>query len=289
MFDYKLLAALTEVVHQGSFERAAQSLALTQSAVSQRIKLLEQRVGLPLLVRSTPVQATEEGMKLIQHSRQVQLLERDLMTGLQQTSEQTFQTVHLAVNADSLATWLPAIFSPLFEKNILLNFTLDDQDVTHEYLKAGSVMGCITTKQQPHQGCRSEKLGEMEYITVATPEFVDRYKNHSFSDIPTIEFGCNDNLHNEFLMEHFSLQPGQYPAHKLPSTEAFLDAARAGIAYAIAPRLQAQPFLDTQEVIEMTPEKTITVPLYWHYWSLTSEIMEEVSHCILKSAKQILK
>ncbi len=40
MFDYKLLAALAAVVEQGGFERAAQALGLSQSAVSQRIKLL---------------------------------------------------------------------------------------------------------------------------------------------------------------------------------------------------------------------------------------------------------
>ena len=289
MFDYKLLEALAEVVQQGSFERAAQSLAITQSAISQRIKLLEQRTGLPLLIRSSPVQATIEGKKLIQHSRQVQLLEKDLISNFQQSASQAFQKVYLAVNADSLATWLPSIFAKLFAQNILLDFTLDDQDVTHEYLKDGAVMGCITTKPQAYQGCRSEKLGEMEYITVATPEFTQRYKGLSFSEIPTIEFGNNDNLHNEFLSKHFGLKAGQYPAHKLPSTEAFLDAALAGIAYAIAPRLQAQQALDDGRLIEMTPGKSLNITLYWHYWSLGNSTLKAVGDSMHRAAKSHLK
>ncbi len=54
MFDYKLLSALAAVVEQAGFERAAQVLGLSQSAISQRIKLLEARVGQPVLVRATP-------------------------------------------------------------------------------------------------------------------------------------------------------------------------------------------------------------------------------------------
>ena len=48
-FDYKQLQALDVVVSEQKFERAARRLNLAQSAVSQRIKLLEQAVAQPLL------------------------------------------------------------------------------------------------------------------------------------------------------------------------------------------------------------------------------------------------
>ena len=78
MFDYKLLAALAAVVEQAGFERAAQALGLSQSAISQRIKLLEARVGQPVLLRDTPPRPTELGQRLLNHVQQVRLLERDL-------------------------------------------------------------------------------------------------------------------------------------------------------------------------------------------------------------------
>ena len=65
MFDYKLLAALAAVVEQAGFERAAQALGLSQSAISQRIKLLEARVGQPVLLRDTPPRPTELGQRLL--------------------------------------------------------------------------------------------------------------------------------------------------------------------------------------------------------------------------------
>ncbi|MFY9510716.1 MAG: LysR family transcriptional regulator, partial [Rubrivivax sp.] len=78
MFDYPLLAALAAVVREGSFERAAQALHLTPSAVSQRVKLLEERIGQVLVVRGQPCTATAAGRRLCHHVEQVAELEQQL-------------------------------------------------------------------------------------------------------------------------------------------------------------------------------------------------------------------
>ena len=54
MLDYAALAALAAVIREGSFERAASALHVTPSAVSQRIRSLEERVGCALVVREQP-------------------------------------------------------------------------------------------------------------------------------------------------------------------------------------------------------------------------------------------
>ena len=54
MLDYAALAALAAVIREGSFEKAAAALHVTPSAVSQRIRALEERVGCALVVRSQP-------------------------------------------------------------------------------------------------------------------------------------------------------------------------------------------------------------------------------------------
>ena len=58
MFDYKLIEALAMVVREGGFENAARALHITQSAVSQRVKMLEELTGQVLIARTTPPQAT---------------------------------------------------------------------------------------------------------------------------------------------------------------------------------------------------------------------------------------
>jgi hypothetical protein len=124
--DYRTLQALDAVIRERGFERAAQKLCITQSAVSQRIKQLENMFGQPLLVRTVPPRPTEQGQKLLALLRQVELLEEEWL-GDEQTGS-TPLLLSLAVNADSLATWLlPALSSVLSDSPIRLNLQVEDE------------------------------------------------------------------------------------------------------------------------------------------------------------------
>ena len=98
--DFALLECLEAVVTEGSFEKAAASLAITQSAVSQRIRVLEQQTGTPLLFRTRPVRPTPAAQPLLRFARQTQLLALDVWPELMESAERG--RVRIAVNADSL-------------------------------------------------------------------------------------------------------------------------------------------------------------------------------------------
>jgi LysR family transcriptional regulator (chromosome initiation inhibitor) len=66
---------LAAVVQEGGFELVAQTLFITQSAISQRIKQLEAQLGQPVLIRSIPPSVTTLGQKLHNHWQQVEQLE----------------------------------------------------------------------------------------------------------------------------------------------------------------------------------------------------------------------
>ena len=86
MFDNRLIEALALVVQEGGFDKAAKALHITQSAVSQRVKLLEEFTGQVLLARTTPPQATLAGRKFLKYYLQVKRLEDDLMTEMYRRS-----------------------------------------------------------------------------------------------------------------------------------------------------------------------------------------------------------
>lgn len=176
MLEYANLKALAVVVAEGGFDRAAKVLHITQSAVSQRIRQLEEKVGQSLLIRSNPVVATPTGKRLLRHYSQVQLLESELRAEMDADDPNHPTTVRIAVNADSLATWfLPALAGMFSRHSWLLELIVDDESYTHHLLKNGEAVGCVTTTQAPMAGCSSEFLGTMEYLCVATPEFAARY------------------------------------------------------------------------------------------------------------------
>ncbi|EDP98898.1 chromosome replication initiation inhibitor protein [Shewanella benthica KT99] len=100
MLDYAHLRALSVVFSEGGFERAAKA----QSAVSQRIKQLEERIGQALVIRTTPVEATATCKRLLRHYSQVELLESELRVEMNVDDPSLPTIVKIAVNADSLAT-----------------------------------------------------------------------------------------------------------------------------------------------------------------------------------------
>jgi LysR family transcriptional regulator (chromosome initiation inhibitor) len=162
--DSAQLAALAAVVREGSFERAGRALHVTPSAVSQRIKLLEEEVGQVLVVRKTPCTPTRAGKAIYRHALQVELLESDLRSALQLhdtvTAEPMAMTLALAVNADSLATWLIGALSDFARHGgPRVEVMVDDQDYTAEWLRSGRVV--VLSPAQPSP-CRAAAASRSE-------------------------------------------------------------------------------------------------------------------------------
>ena len=77
------LRTLIETVAKGSVSRAAERLFVTPSAVSRRIKFLEDLCGCPLLDRSGPtLKPTEAGRLILEKATEILAIERELMKRL---------------------------------------------------------------------------------------------------------------------------------------------------------------------------------------------------------------
>ncbi len=305
MLEYANLKALAVVVSEGGFERAAKVLHITQSAVSQRVRQLEERVGQSLLIRSNPVVATPTGKRLLRHFSQVQLLESELRAELDADDPNHPTTVRIAVNADSLATWfLPALSGMFSRRAWLLELIVDDESYTHHLLKNGEAVGCVTTTESPMAGCSSEFLGTMEYLCVATPEFATRYFSKGntanlpnnpmmltpdqLTKAPAVVFSTKDKLHEKYLAKYFQMTPGQWWQHTIPSSESFLEAINLSLGYGLVGHLQAKPLIDKGILIELTPNCRMPVPLFWQHWNIKAKQTTLVYRALAATAQQHL-
>jgi len=278
MVDYKLLMALAAVIEHAGFERAASNLGLSQSAVSQRIKLLEARLGTAVLVRSAPPQATAAGQRLLNHVQQVRLLERDLQADLPQMADAAGRTrLRVALNADSLATWWAAAVSAWCERErVLLDLQVEDQDVGLRRMRSGEVAACLCAAEQPVAGARSLLLGQMPYLAVASPAFVARHfpQGVAAADvarIPAVVFGPDDRLQHRFVQQLGVT--GEFDYHLCPSSEGFVRMLEAGVGWGMVPALQVTEELETGRLLQLLPGQTLEVPLYWHYWRSGGQLL----------------
>ena len=292
--DYKLLKALDAVVTEQSFERAAQRLFITQSAVSQRIKLLEKSFGEPLLIRSTPPISSPLGRLLLGHYQRVLQLEIELNQQLDSQSNKA-QTLPLAVNADSLASWLIKALGPLLQqKNVQLNLFVQDESTTWERMRSGEALACLSSKEKAISGSDSHFLGYMEYVCVASPDFMTRFfktgvNKHSLQHAPAMSFDQHDDMHFAFLRENFGLEVGEYPCHTVRSSEAFVDLTLASGAYSFNSIFSVEAHLRSGRLIDILPEYKLRVPLYWHCWQLGGDLMQQLSEQVVSYAREVLK
>lgn len=295
MLDYAALSALAAVIREGSFERAARALHVTPSAVSQRVRLLEERVGCALVVRDQPCRPTPTGRRLCQHVDRVRLLEQDLHGTLPALAPKGVARVTLpvAVNADSLATWFaPAIADFAAAAPVLVDLAVDDQDHTAEWLRSGAVLAAVTATARPAAGCNSRPLGAMRYVAAASPAFVARHfaagvGAGSLANAPSLMFNTKDALQARWV-RRLCHRHVELPRHSLPSPQAFVTAARAGMGWGLHPQALIASWLADGSLVELVPGTPLDVPLHWQHARAASSLLDGLSRAVQAAARTAL-
>ncbi|NRF71938.1 LysR family transcriptional regulator ArgP [Aquincola sp. S2] len=307
-FDPAALECLAALADAGSFDRAAQQLSITQSAVSQRLRSLETALGRLLVVRSRPLRLTEPGKVLLRYARQMQAMRADLSRELGATLGQD-ERLPIAVNADSLATWVLPALDPVAQAGLRdgygLELIVDDQDFTHDWLREGAVLGCVSTVAEALRGCSAVALGTMRYIAVASPAFCQRslpggLNRSNFAHVPWLVFNRKDDMHALWVAKAFGVQGPRLVERFVPSTEAHVRAAVMGWGIGVMPEQMAAPALADGALVGLFPEIWIDVLLYWHQWKLRTDdsstepalragALDRIGRALIAGAREALK
>ena len=290
---FELAETIAVVIDEGTLDAAARRLHITPSAVSQRIKTLEEQLGRVLLVRSKPARATEAGAAVVRLARQAALLEHDAIAMLGADPDEAARiTMPLAVNADSLATWFLGPLARLSQQHpVVFELHRDDQDFTAGLLESGTVMGAVTSRATPVAGCRVSVLGAMRYEAVATPAFAARWfgdgvDERSLAAAPVVDFDRRDDLQAQWLRAS-GADPALPPRHYVPASNDFATSVRLGLGWALLPRFQSQEALDRGELVALGGPP-VDVPLHWQQWNLRSELLDAVADAIVAEGRRVL-
>ena len=300
-FDSAALECLAAIVEEDGFERAATRLSITQSAVSQRLRTLESQVGTVLLVRTRPLRLTSAGQLLLKHTKMLRLIRADLERDLHELAPNASggsreeARISIAINADSIATWALPALDTLARQGLPIEIIADDQDFTHERLREGQVLGCVTTLKAALRGCRVTPLGFMNYVAVATPGIAHEklggnpLGKHNFRALPFIAFNRKDDMAGEFVSKAFGLKSAFLDKMFVPSSEGQVRALRASWGAAVLPQLLVQADIDTGALVNVCPTFALPIALYWHCWNLQSDVLDALSKALQAAALQDLQ
>lgn len=289
-FDPHQLAALCEVLRCGSFDTAATNLSVTASAVSQRIKALEERVGTQLVRRSTPCVPTTQGRRIARHAETVRLLETQLSRELSINQPRPGR-VSIAVNSDSLHTWFPEALAQV--DDLLFDIQVDDQDHSSAWMKRGEVSAVICARDAVLPGCDVTQLGAMRYVACASPVYIARWLSNgitpqTLAHAPCLMFNAKDGLQTQW-MEAQGAHRAAPPSHMIPSTKAFVDACVNGMGWGLQPEPLVKEHIDSGRLVTLGPGSVKDVHLIWQVSRVVSTALAPVTKAVQAAAQKSLR
>ncbi len=285
------LDALVAVVEQGTFDAAARRLHVTPSAISQRIRALESAAGQVLVQRSTPCRATPAGETLLRLARQIRLLHDEADQALA-GAQQEVVDLPVAVNADSLATWLrPVLQDVAAWEGAVLRLHVEDQAFSADLLRSGEVLAAVTSDPSPVQGCVVERLGTLRYTPAAAPDFAERWRRgrgYDWARMPFVVFNEKDRLQYDVLAARGVTEPPPV-VHRVPNSHDFHEAVRAGLGWAVIPDPQLLPDLEAGRLVVLAPREHVDVELHWQRWRLDSPALDRLTELVRRAARAGLR
>ena len=253
-------------------------------------------MGCALVVRGQPCRPTDTGRRLCQHVDRVRLLEQELQGAMPSLAPEGMTRVALpvAVNADSLATWFaPAVAAFAAAAPVLVERSVADQDHTAAWLRRGAVPAAVTGTARPPAGFNSRALGAMRYVATASPAFMsshfaDGVGTGSLARAPSLVFNAKDDLQARWV-RRLCHREVELPRHTVPSTHAFVTAALAGMGWGLQPEVLVAQHLARGSLVELVPDTTLDVPLYWQHARAASSLIDGLSQAVMAAAARELR
>lgn len=287
MIDPAQLQTLAAILRHGSFEAAAAVIGVTPSAVSQRIKALEDRMGAPLVLRGVPCVATPLGARLARHAEDLSLLEQVLAEDVAGFAPDAPPTLRIAVNADSLATWfLPALCSM---PGALFDIVVDDQEHSTDWLSRGEVQGAVTGQAKPVPGCNVYPLGRQRFLAAASPAYVRKWflggppTAEALAIAPALTFNQKDRLQSIWVRD-LAGRPVVLPTHYLPSSQGFVDAALLGLGWGVFPEALVHGSIQAGRLVSLRPDRPLDVPLCWQVGRIMAAALKPLTQAVRRAA-----
>ena len=289
MFDYSHLDALLAVEREGSIDGAARSIGISSSAISQRLRVLEERIGAVTVVRQKPATPTNFGKILCRHAEKVMLMESELIDdNSEHFSDLAGETnmFKIAVDETSLSTWFAGTLdvNTGCKNKVLFDLTVVEESLTVEMMKDGDALAAVSSEKDPVQGYRSLFLGSQVFRAVMSPTFKEENFEGAITaekvlSCPVIRRNQYDDMYRRWMSENFGFEL-DIKCHTIPSTQGVLSAVTKNIGWAVCATETVDPLIESGDLVEILPEKTLKKDLYWHYSRAVSSAIAPITESI---------
>jgi DNA-binding transcriptional LysR family regulator len=264
MFGFKDIEIIRAVVRYGGFRAASDGTGLAQSAISRRIRHLEDRMGITIFARDgRGVRLTAAGRRLCNEA-EVLIAQRDRILG-ELTHGMMAGVVRLGVAETMTHTILPRLLTHLRERHPMLRFeiSVDTSDHMGEALKDDALDVVIMLRDQAPRGIALTPVPPVSlgwfvspaHFTLPSPAGID-----DLAALPIVSFPKNTIPHRQVL-ELLTAGRGQpVTLHGSASLATIMHLVTQGFGIGTIPHsiVAAWPMANLRE-IEIRPEAQLPV------------------------------
>ncbi len=178
-------------------------------------------------------------------------------------------------------------------EGFLFDLVIDDQDVSQDWLRRGEVVAAITSHPGTLQGCDTFALGSLRYCATASPAYVARWfpdgvTPKALARAPALTFSDKDRLQARWVSRTLGMQRTAFPTHRIASSQAFVDACLAGLAWGMNPEPFVAPLLASGALVTLLPDAPLDVALHWQFTRLAAPALRPVTDAIRVAARATL-
>ena len=256
------LKAFAVIARTGTVHAAAKQLGFTQTAITQRLKALEQELGLTLFLRSRKGMAlTEDGKSLLQYCQASEELEGIFLSRVA-GSERGDLSVTIAGPTSALTTRVAEGCKDLYGKYPYLRLHLRSYDQTDlvDLIRRGEADLAIVPKEQAPNEMDSKVIKPDRFLLVASPKWKGRRLQEILEKERIIDFYESDNTTKNYLKQ-FGLSGQLKNRLFINENQALIRFFSLGIGFGTLAETVAQPFLENGQLIALNKGQTMDDPL----------------------------
>lgn len=240
--DLHQLRVFHAAVTNGGFTRAGEMLHLSQSTVSQHIKLLEDELGCPLFLRvGKRVQVTEAGKVLLPYAERIFRDLKNAEMAVREMNALRRGTVRLGVGPTTLTYRLPSVLADYKRRfpDIELIVLAGTTEFLLQALRSQRLDLAVVMASGPQPGLTLKPLGREEMVFVISREHpLARRRTIEPSDLPSLRFILYEkNTVMQNMVDRYFEVLGIEPKiiMEVENNEAIKSLVRAGLGCSVLP------------------------------------------------------
>ncbi|MFH1223871.1 MAG: LysR family transcriptional regulator [Pseudomonadota bacterium] len=263
------LQAFVAIVKKSTVHGAARQIGLTQTAVTQRIRGLERKIGTTLFTRSRKgMSPTEEGKALYVYCQKVLDIEGETLSLIKGDTHQ--KNIHIEIVGSSSimrSRVIPGSTKLLDRyKDITFTYHITDDESPVRYLKSGECQFAVLSPLEVPNELDSKMLEPEIYVMVAAPRFKTKDVKDILKTERLVDFNYGDKFTLLFLKKYGLTTLAKKEGHYVNNTDALVSLLINGHGYSVLSKRFVEPYIKNKQLVEIMPGKysKIEFALAWY-------------------------